>query len=387
MNESSIHLDLSESPFIPSFLRRDDSAIEGERNGGTFVPSFLRDDRSLEWTDIPSTGTEGAYPARRHIPLPVPVQDEPLGLVLSGGGAKGAYQAGVWKALVESGLSKRIAAISGTSVGALNAAAFATLPDPDDIGRFWHDHVEEIVSPNFMAFGSEKILEAVLVGIAGAGFPFHGFLNRNVLDERMRRILPERWPDSAPSVYASSLECRASIFGELDRSSYRLVRFWVNGEADPQRRMLKILASCAIPWCYSPVEIAGRRFVDGGWDKMGGDNLPIRPILRRHPAIRTIIVVRCNSADIEPMALPSIPGIQFVEIRPAKPLPGIFDDLIECIPPEFVTNTVRAWSGTFAFDTGHADRMYAQGLEDGRKALPESLSLQPKRQPKGESLA
>ena len=37
-----------------------------------------------------------------------------FGLVLSGGGAKGAYQAGVWKALVEMGIDERVTAISGT---------------------------------------------------------------------------------------------------------------------------------------------------------------------------------------------------------------------------------------------------------------------------------
>ena len=47
-----------------------------------------------------------------------------LGLVFSGGGAKGAYQIGVWKALKELGIDKQVKAISGTSVGALNAALF-----------------------------------------------------------------------------------------------------------------------------------------------------------------------------------------------------------------------------------------------------------------------
>jgi predicted acylesterase/phospholipase RssA len=47
-----------------------------------------------------------------------------LGLVLSGGGGKGAYQIGCWKALRELGLAN-FRAISGTSVGALNAALIA----------------------------------------------------------------------------------------------------------------------------------------------------------------------------------------------------------------------------------------------------------------------
>ena len=45
-----------------------------------------------------------------------------IGLVLDGGGGKGAYQLGVWRALRETGLDQRIAQISGASVGALNAA-------------------------------------------------------------------------------------------------------------------------------------------------------------------------------------------------------------------------------------------------------------------------
>ena len=49
-----------------------------------------------------------------------------IGLVLAGGGGKGAYQIGVWKYLHECGLDQYVCAVSGTSVGALNAALFAS---------------------------------------------------------------------------------------------------------------------------------------------------------------------------------------------------------------------------------------------------------------------
>src|SRR5262245_33973601 len=52
-------------------------------------------------------------------PSALPI-DSPLGLVLSGGGSKGAYEAGVAAALVAQGVSIRLAA--GSSAGALNAA-------------------------------------------------------------------------------------------------------------------------------------------------------------------------------------------------------------------------------------------------------------------------
>jgi len=42
------------------------------------------------------------------------------GLALEGGGARGAYQIGAWKALKEAGV--KINAVAGTSVGALNGA-------------------------------------------------------------------------------------------------------------------------------------------------------------------------------------------------------------------------------------------------------------------------
>ena len=46
--------------------------------------------------------------------------DKEIGLVDAGGGTKGAYEVGVWKALKE--LNINITAIAGTSIGALNAA-------------------------------------------------------------------------------------------------------------------------------------------------------------------------------------------------------------------------------------------------------------------------
>ena len=48
-----------------------------------------------------------------------------FGLVLAGGGAKGAYQAGVIQALYELDIADKVYAVSGTSVGALNTLAFA----------------------------------------------------------------------------------------------------------------------------------------------------------------------------------------------------------------------------------------------------------------------
>ncbi|MBA3005259.1 MAG: hypothetical protein FP810_01450 [Desulfocapsa sp.] len=60
-----------------------------------------------------------------------------VGLVLAGGGAKGAYQIGCWKALRACGLL-HFGAIAGTSVGALNAVLVAQ-DDYDKAESIWYN--------------------------------------------------------------------------------------------------------------------------------------------------------------------------------------------------------------------------------------------------------
>ena len=58
------------------------------------------------------------------------------GIVLEGGGAKGAYQVGAWKALKEAGI--RIKGVAGTSVGALNGALIC-MDDFSKAERIWEN--------------------------------------------------------------------------------------------------------------------------------------------------------------------------------------------------------------------------------------------------------
>ena len=58
------------------------------------------------------------------------------GLVLDGGGARGAYQIGAWKALREAGV--KIAAVAGTSVGALNGALIC-MDDAEKAEKIWSE--------------------------------------------------------------------------------------------------------------------------------------------------------------------------------------------------------------------------------------------------------
>lgn len=60
--------------------------------------------------------------------------EKEYGIVLEGGGARGAYQIGVWKALREVGI--KIKGVAGTSVGALNGALIC-MDDLEKAEEIW----------------------------------------------------------------------------------------------------------------------------------------------------------------------------------------------------------------------------------------------------------
>ena len=315
-------------------------------------------------------------------------KDDSIGLVLAGGGAKGAFQAGVWRAMCTLGLADRVKFISGTSVGAINAAAFAAIRDPEKICSFWRTRVSEVVTPNFQALSFDAFRRAAENVIAGKSFPFHGLLDRMAIEDMIRRLLPAKWPQDAPQVTTTTLECRGGILEELDSSAYRLRRFHLEEEPDHQRRVAKILASAAIPWGFDPVEIDGRRYVDGGWDEKGGENVPVAPLLRGDDTIGTLVVVRCNSRELEP-DIPQIRArrkLQIVEIRSSTTLRGIFDGLSGFVPDAGLMSDIpfvgplagnlgavgrklRSWSGVFAFNSACVSQFIQQGYADGMAAL------------------
>lgn len=88
-----------------------------------------------------------------------------MGLVLSGGGARGTFQVGVWKVLRERGLGGDPAVVSGTSAGALNGALIAAGLSPDDMLKFWLDLGDDppvVANERFFA-SLERAIAGILV--------------------------------------------------------------------------------------------------------------------------------------------------------------------------------------------------------------------------------
>src|SRR5437762_13010088 len=67
-----------------------------------------------------------------------------LGLVLSGGGARGAFQVGVYERLLEDArFADGPAVLSGTSAGGINAALIAAGKSPREMLQFWRSLADD----------------------------------------------------------------------------------------------------------------------------------------------------------------------------------------------------------------------------------------------------
>ena len=114
-------------------------------------------------------------------------------LVLAGGGARGSYQVGVWRALTELGWNPQI--ITGTSVGSLNGAMFAL-----DLYETARDMWTSIRSQDVMELPEEtrnltELHQFLRAGVRAGGMdvtPLEEIVER-VLDEDALRASPIRF--------------------------------------------------------------------------------------------------------------------------------------------------------------------------------------------------
>lgn len=116
-----------------------------------------------------------------------------LGLVLSGGGARGAFQVGVYERLLrEPRFSDGPAVLSGTSAGAINSALIAAGRTPREMMDFWNaiaDDPPVIVSERFFDGATRTVAKLV---VEEAGRFLQSVAPWRALAQRLRNHLPPR---------------------------------------------------------------------------------------------------------------------------------------------------------------------------------------------------
>ncbi|MBB5393856.1 MULTISPECIES: patatin-like phospholipase family protein [unclassified Herbaspirillum] len=222
-----------------------------------------------------------------------------VALVLQGGGALGAYQAGVYQALHENGLTPDW--VVGTSIGAINAAIIAGNPRETRIARlreFW----ETVAHPDLFDLqhlpDNLRLLSTRLT----------------TLDTFMRGA-PGFFRPRPPNPFALGLPVPpedASFYStaELRETLARLVDFeYLNRKAgirmtvsavkvtcgtlvkfDSATRPIgpeHIMASGALPPGFAPVRIDGELYWDGGLYS----NTPLEAVLNDEPRMNTLCMM------------------------------------------------------------------------------------------------
>ena len=240
-----------------------------------------------------------------------------IGLALAGGGARGAYQIGAWKAFKEKGLDKCISAYSGASVGSLNAALFA-MDDYVTAHKMWmrldKDSLFNIDKNIYRRVFKEKLK----------------FLDKGVFDTKDLEDLIEEALDydkvreKDVFVATTHLGNDKSTFFDLLRTNYK---HYFKSEKQTKYQNLKelsdenikktLLASCAIPVVFRPISIAGETFYDGGLL----DNTPYQPLID----IGCDVVIVIDLFKFSFVKKESPEGTKLITIHPRKSLRGILD--------------------------------------------------------------
>lgn len=275
-----------------------------------------------------------------------------VGLVLSGGGAKGAYQVGVLKALRE--LGTRIDAVSGASIGALNGGILASAPSLDvaieRLEELWGrlskssplslkmpGYVSLLVAAGLRMNGAPAILAAAhgakrLAQRFDVEFPEwlngweDGFLDDKPLQQLMDEFLVSKDLQRGLPLYVSLYEslgglediaralCAELGFGDTPHSKF----FHVQSIADEEEQKRILLASAALPLLFKSRRHDGRSWSDGGqggWQTMQG-NTPITPLLEA--GCNLVIVTHLSDGSV--WSRQQFPDATILEIRPSKSL-------------------------------------------------------------------
>lgn len=190
------------------------------------------------------------------------------GLVLEGGGAKGAYQIGAWKALKEAGV--KIKGVAGTSVGALNAALIC-MGDVQKAEELWknisYSKVMD-VDDDIMAklFDRDGITTEELRGTLKETLKVLSEGGADITP--LRQLIMENLDENF--IRNGSLDFYSCTFSVSDRKEMT-----VDMKTVPEGQMMDmLLASCYLP-VFKQERLHGKRYTDGGLTNI----LPVNALL------------------------------------------------------------------------------------------------------------
>ena len=202
------------------------------------------------------------------------------GLVLEGGGAKGAYHIGAYRALMEEGIE--IQGIAGTSVGALNGAILAQ-GDYEKAYELWYN-----MSYSKVINATDEEIEKLKAGKLSKE-------DLSLVAERIKGVISEGGLDITPLrnlvmevIDEEKVRNSGKDFGIVTVSLSDLKPLEIYIEDIPNGELREYLLASAYFPAFKREKIGGKRYVDGGIY----NNLPVN--LLKNKGYKDLILIRTH---------------------------------------------------------------------------------------------
>ncbi len=238
-------------------------------------------------------------------------EDIKTALVLPGGGARGAFQVGVLKALAELlpvGCVNPFPIISGTSAGAINSVVLASKARRyrvaiTELERVWANfRCSQVFRSDSLAmlrsslhWLSSIVLGGYLVGTPKSlldNAPLRELLSRNIRFSRIQRSIDDGFLHAVAVTAAGYSSARSTSFFESTPGNVGWARTRRVGIRQPLN-LDHLMASIAVPMIFPPVNIGGEFFGDGAMRQA----TPLSPAIHLGADRILVIGVRDETAD------------------------------------------------------------------------------------------
>lgn len=231
------------------------------------------------------------------------------GLVLEGGGTRGAFQIGAWKALRELGVE--INGVCGTSIGSINGA-FIVQNDFDKIFELWNN----ITYSKFYDLDDMKIEKLKKLNLESGDL--------NYLYGKLKNILIDRGVDISPlrkllidNIDENLVRNSNKDFGIVTISLTDMKPLELYIDDIPKGHLIDyLIASSSLP-IFKTERLEGKLFLDGGFY----NKLPISLLTSK--GYKDLIVVKLDKKDINPKLIKK--DMNVIHIKPSESLGRILD--------------------------------------------------------------
>jgi NTE family protein len=247
----------------------------------------------------------------------IDLRNKRIGIVLSGGGAKGAYQVGMFRALDELGLSSQIKAMSGCSIGAYAETIYA-VAGVEEYKHFLESFESMMTSGISLdddeMENSKHEVQNRMVSITEYVSQRRFWKYQAVeLHEYIKKLVSKGTVEKTKipmTVCCYSLEAQKPVYFRLS-------------DLNNDEQTMAIIGSGSLQYLFEPAMIQGHHCLDGGivpdicTSPKPADKVPLEPMLQE--PVDFVLINFLTAQDRAELSLIP-PYIDYLELRPSIPL-------------------------------------------------------------------